>query len=89
MIVASQLTVRVWVPDVWDIVQLSVTADWTVARLKATALAQATGRELDLAAYEVKFRGASILDETVTLAAIETPDQAPFIVLPARREPVR
>lgn len=89
MTVAQQLTVRVWVPAVWDIVQLKVTADWTVGRLKAAALAQATGRELDLTAYEVKFRGAPVLNENTTLAALGTPDQAPFIVLDSRRRPVR
>lgn len=89
MTVASELTVRVWVPDVWDIVALAVTPDWTVARLKREALTLATGRDVDPSAYLMKFRGAALLDESVTLADLAPPDQAPFVVLPARRWPVR
>lgn len=89
MTVASELSVRVWVTDVWDIVTLQVSPDWTVMRLKREALAAATGRSVDDAAYQVKFRGAPVLDEAITLAALDAPDRAPFIVLSARRRPVR
>lgn len=89
MTVAEQLTVSVWVTDVWDIVALDVTPDWTVGRLKQAALERATGRLPDPAPYTVKFRGATVLDESVTLRALRTPDRAPFIVLPTRRQPVR
>jgi hypothetical protein len=89
MTVASEISIRVWVPEVWDIVDLSVTPQWTVARLKAEALQQATGRSLRMADYEVKFRGAKLADETRTLADLAVPDQAAFIVLASRRVPVR
>lgn len=89
MTVVADFEVRVWVPDVWDIVPLKVTPGWTVSRLKAEALAVATGRTVDLADYEVKFRGGRVLDEEKTLGELDTPDQAPFIVLPSRRRPVR
>jgi len=39
--------------------------------------------------YIVKFRGAAVLDESVTLRALGAVPNAPFIVLPARRQPVR
>ena len=89
MAVVTELRVRVWVPEVWDVVELSVTPDWRVAQLKEEALTRATGRTLQLADYEVKFRGAKVLDETRTLADLAVPDQAAFIVLAARRVPVR
>ncbi len=89
MTVASALTVRVWVTDVWDVVALSATPEWTVARLKVDALAIATGRDVDASRYQVKFRGALVLDEATTLGALGVPDLAPFIVLPARRRPAR
>lgn len=85
----GKLAVRVWVTDVWDAVGLGVTPDWTVAELKAAALERATGRRLDPTRYAVKFRGAPLLDETQTLSAIGATDRAAFIVLPARRQPVR
>jgi len=37
----------------------------------------------------VKFRGAAVLDESVMLRALGAVPNAPFIVLPARRQPVR
>ncbi len=83
------MTVRVWVPEVWDIVSLEASPEWTVARLKAEALAQATGREPDGEAYEVKFRGAPVLDESATLGALGAPPNASFIVLPVSRQPAR
>ena len=42
----------------------------------------------DLGLYVVKFRGASILDESITLGKLGAVPNAPFIVLPARRQPV-
>lgn len=89
MTVQTGLTVRVWVPAVWDLVELKVSPDWTVARLKREAYERATGRPLDAQAYEVKFRGALVLDESLTLEDLHVPDRAPFIVLSARRHPVR
>lgn len=90
MTVQTALTVRVWVPAVWDTVELTVSPETTVADLKRQALTGATGRPLlDPSSYQVKFRGARVFDETQTLAALHAPDHAPFIVLPNRRQPVR
>jgi hypothetical protein len=86
---AAALDVRVSVPDVWDVVPIRAAPDWTVERLKREALAAATGRSLDAAAYLVKFRGARVLDEAATLASLGASDRAAFIVLPAHRRPVR
>jgi hypothetical protein len=83
------MTVRVWVPEVWDIVSLNASPEWSVARLKAAALEQATGRRPDGETYEVKFRGALVLDESATLGALGAPHNASFIVLHARRLPAR
>lgn len=87
--VAPALRVRVWVTDVWDTVELSLTSESTIAELKAAALARATGRSEDPARYVVKYRGAMVSDEGQTLGGLGVPDGAPFIVLPARRQPVR
>ncbi|HET7791369.1 MAG TPA: hypothetical protein VFK78_11300 [Gemmatimonadales bacterium] len=88
--VAERFAVRVMVTDVWDQVFLAVELTTTVAALKREALTRATKeRDLDLADYIVKFRGALVLDERATLAALGVRPNAPFIVLPARRRPVR
>ncbi len=89
MTVQQGVTVCVWVLTVWDAVRLEVTPDWTVSRLKAEALARATGTTVDPSAHLVKHRGAPLLDETQTLGALHVAAGAPFIVLPRRRQPVR
>ena len=86
---AGGLRVRVWVPEVWDAVDLTPPADSTIGQLKALALAQATGRPRDPSAYLVKYHGAALSDEGRTLAQLGVVDGAPFIVLAAHRQPVR
>lgn len=82
-------TVRVTVTDAWDQVVLTLPPEATVARLKREALARALGRPVAAEEYVVKYRGALVLDESQTPAALGAQPNAPFIVLPARRRPVR
>lgn len=89
MATSAEMKIRVWVTDVWDAVELPVTSDHTFAQVKAESLRLATGRAVDPKGYELKFRGAQVLDEAQTLQALDVPDGAPMIVLPARRQPVR
>lgn len=89
MTVDSVLHLRVAVPDVWDILDLDADGAWTVERLKAEALARATGRPVAAAEYVVKFRGARVYDESQRLSDLGVPDRASLIVLSARRRPVR
>jgi hypothetical protein len=88
--VETRLPVRVMVTDVWDQVSLAVSPTTTVVDLKRRALTQAlkrrTASDQD---YIVKFRGARVLDESTTLAALGVAPNSTLIVLPARRQPVR
>jgi len=87
---AGPYSVRVMVTPVWDQVSVPVESGTKVEEMKKRALAEATGRDdLSLPDYVVKFRGAQVLDETQTLGALGAGANAPFIVLPARRQPVR
>ena len=87
---AQRFAVRVMVTPVWDQVFLAVDPATTVADLKAQALAQATQRTSERPDdYVVKFRGALIADERTTLERLGAVPNAAFIVLPARRQPVR
>ena len=82
--------VRVMVMDAWDTVELQVDDATTVAQLKREALRAALKQPaLDEQGYVVKFRGAAVLDESQTLRDLGARANAPFIVLPARRQPVR
>ena len=86
----GRFAVRVMVTDVWDQVFLAVEPSTTVAELKRQALTQALKRgDVAFEDYVVKFRGAQVLDESTPLRALGAVANAPFIVLPARRRPVR
>lgn len=83
-------TVRVMVTPVWDHVTLPVDDSTTIAQLKRDALHGALKRaNVDEGEYVVKYRGAAMLDESTTLGALRAGHNAPFIVLPARKQPVR
>jgi hypothetical protein len=86
----TRFAVRVMVTDVWDQVFLAVEPTTTVAELKRQALAQALKRAPGrLEDYVVKFRGAQVLDESVTLLALGVVPNSALIILPARRQVVR
>ena len=86
----GEYAVRVMVTAVWDQVVLPVDGFTTVAQIKREALSRALKRRaVDPERYIVKFRGAQVFDEAVTLANLGAGPNAPFIVLPAAREPVR
>ena len=88
--VEARIPVRVMVTDVWDQIPLAVAPTTTIAELKRQALTEALKRDgIPLRDYVVKFRGAQVLDEGTTLAALGAGPNSPFIVLPARRQPVR
>ena len=87
--VGERYAVRVMVTPAWEQVPLQVDANTTVAQLKHEALRAALKTTAGEAAYVVKFRGAPILDESITLGALGAVPNAPFIVLPGRRQPVR
>lgn len=86
---AEPLLVRVAVTDNWEQVVLTLGPAETIADLKRRALARTVGRAAVPDDYVVKYRGALVLDEAVTAAVLGVPPNAPFVVLPARRRPVR
>lgn len=83
------MDVRVWVTDVWDAVTVATSPEMTVGAVKVLALKKAIGGPVDARGHAVKFRGALVADEAQTLGALKAPNNAPFIVLPAHRQPVR
>ncbi|MGH7567825.1 MAG: hypothetical protein ACREL9_02480 [Gemmatimonadales bacterium] len=86
--VGERFAVRVMVTDVWDQVFLAVDPATTVGALKRQALEQALKRRVTPDDYIVKFRGAQVMDESVTLGTLGARANSAFIVLPAWRRPV-
>lgn len=87
--VAERYPVRVMVLPAWDTTTIQIDDTTTVAQLKREALRATRKTAGDEQSYAVKYRGAPVLDETITLRALGAVPNAPFIVLAARRQPVR
>jgi len=87
--VGERYAVRVMVTPAWEHVSLQVDDTTTVAQLKHEALRSALKTTAGEQGCVVKFRGALVLDESITLRALGAGPNAPFIVLPGRRQPVR
>ncbi len=79
---------RVRVHDVWDDFPLDLPPQATVADLKRAALQLARVRRPP-EDYEVKYNGARLDERSGSLADLGLPPNAPLIVLPLRRRPVR
>jgi hypothetical protein len=82
------MPVRVMVQEAWDEVRFDVAPTMTLGELKGNALA-VTRVVGNPAAYLVKYRGAELADESLTLEAAGVVPNAPLIVLSRRRRPVR
>ena len=85
----ERFPVRVMVTSAWDQVTVQADDTTTVAQLKRDALRAALKTAGGEQNHIVKFRGALVLDESITLRALGAGSNAPFVVLPARRQPVR
>jgi len=82
------LPVRVMVQDAWDEVRLDLPPVTPLAEVKRQAL-EATRVARDPAGYLLKFRGAELRDESLSLAEAGLVPNGALIVLPKRRRPVR
>lgn len=87
--VGERYPVRVMVTPAWETVSVQVDDKTTALELKRQALRAALKTIRDEAAFIVKFRGAAVLDESIALGALGAVPNAQFVVLPARRQPVR
>jgi hypothetical protein len=82
------MPVRVMVTDVWDEVELQVAPSSSLGDVKRLALERTrVSRNPD--DYLLKFRGAELRDESRTLQEAGVVPNAPMIVLPRRRQPLR
>ena len=87
---SSEINVRVCVTTVWDTVELSADPGaTTIEGLKKEALNRTTMTDSDIDEFQVKFRGALVLDESCTVGDCEIPDGASIVVLPTSKTPRR
>jgi len=86
---AASITVRVEVPEVWDVVRIAVSPDESVRALKARAITAAYPAEGDPDELVMKLRGFDVLDEGMSLASTGAVDGSTFLLTHRRRRPVR
>jgi hypothetical protein len=85
---ASPLTIRVEVPERWDVALLSAAPTASVSDVKRAALT-ALSPEDEPSEYVIKLRGFEVLDESVTLADAGARNGSIFLLTHRRRRPVR
>jgi hypothetical protein len=101
---ANAITVRVEMPEVWDVVQIAVSPDESVHAVKARALAAlypiaeshstlpygaVAHGVLFQGAFVMKLRGFEVIDENVSLDTVGAVDGSIFLLTHRRRRPVR
>lgn len=82
------ISVRVQVPEVWDVVRIDAPKDTPVSVLRDRAL-QVLVADPDGAAYVVKLRGLEVLDESASLEAAGVENGSTLLVTSRRRRPVK
>ena len=84
------ITVRVEMPEVWDVVRVHASPDERAITVKRRALeALMPGAELHDEDYVLKLNGWEVLDEGASLAATGAVDGSIYLVTGRRRRPVR
>jgi hypothetical protein len=85
---AKTMSVRVEVPEVWDVVRIDAPPSETVLAVKIAALeVLMPGR--DHRAFVIKLRGFEVLDESLSLEGAGATDGSIFLLAYRRRRPVR
>lgn len=82
------MTIRVEVPERWDVALIETSPETSVREVKEAALRDVSPDD-DAADYVIKLRGFEVLDESVTLANAGARNGSIFLLTHRRRRPVR
>lgn len=82
------ISVRVEIPELWDVIRIVAPPSETVLAVKVAALAALDPRG-DQREYVMKLRGFELLDEQQALSAAEAKEGSTFLLTHRRRRPVR
>ena len=85
---SGPITIRVEVPERWDLALISAATSSSVAEVKRAALAYVSPED-DAAEYVIKLRGFEVLDENVSLEGAGARNGSIFLLTHRRRRPVR
>ena len=82
------ITLRVEVPELWDVVRVATAPDTTVDEVKGASLRVLNPRA-NPDAYVIKLRGFEVLDERASIGDAGAVDGSIFLLTHRRRRPVR
>ena len=85
---AHNLTLRVEIPELWDVVRIDVPPEESALAVKVAAL-QVLDPRADHRAFVLKLRGFEVHDEHESLARIGAVNGSIFLLTHRRRRPVR
>jgi len=85
---APVFTIRVEVPERWDVSLIEASPETSVREVKEAALLDVSPGA-DESAYVIKLRGFEVLDESVSLAGAGARNGSIFLLTHRRRRPVR
>jgi hypothetical protein len=86
---APTITVRVQMPEAWDVVRFAVAPTEPAINLKQRALAALAPGARFPEDFVLKLRGWEVLDETAPLAEIGVQDGSILLLTNRRKRPVR
>jgi hypothetical protein len=84
-----RITLRVQMPEVWDVVRIETPASEPVATIKAQALAALFPEGGSPDAFVLKLNGFEVLDESASVADSGATNGSTFLLTHRRRRPVR
>jgi hypothetical protein len=82
------VTLRVEVPELWDVVRITAAPGTTVDEVKTASL-HALNPRANPDAYVIKLRGFEVLDERASIEDAGALDGSIFLLTHRRRRPVR
>jgi hypothetical protein len=85
---SGAISVRVEIPELWDVIRIVTPPSESVLAVKVAALAALDPRG-DQRDYVMKLRGLEVLDEQNTLAEAGATEGSTFLLTHRRRRPVR
>ncbi len=86
---APAMTVRVEMPEVWDVVRFTVASTTPASELKLRALEELMPDADHPEDYVFKLRGWEVLDENAALADIGVQDGSILLLTSRRKKPIR
>lgn len=84
-----RISIRVQVPEVWDVVVIETPSTEPVAVIKAKALAALYPDGETTDAFVMKLNGYEVLDESVSVADSGAKNGSTYLLTHRRRRPVR